>query len=156
MQKKIKIVDVFDCSDGGSILSGVLQFVVDLIRELFLILPNIVTGINALGFIHKCQHYTPDLSLESRADAKNLLTGFKALKEGCQYILFVMFVGYTIFIIGVSYLLAMQINGCMTADPLSVFSYAALLLQAVFSLLYYGLNMEDCFDQFQNIGDQLR
>ena len=83
-----------------------------------------------------------------------MLMEFRSIKEGCQIFLFFMFVGNTLLCIGVSYLIAMDIKGCMKDSHGA--TYLMFVLIHSLCLIYYGFTFEDCFEELKKIADTLR
>ena len=141
------------------ILTTLAHFLTDFVTAvLFPLLPNFLMGILTSTFVYECQHFRQNISRQPRTEARQLLMLFRSIKEGCQLLLFVIFVGYTLVCIGVSYLIAMTINGCLleSQNKFGYATFAMLILVCALFLMYFGFTMEDCFDEFIKIADTLR
>ena len=146
------MIDIIKCRP----IQGAIHLFISIATVTILTLPNVVSGITTASFNTKCQLLQTNHSTEPRKKANQLLSQFRSIKNGCGFILFTVFAGNTLLGIGVGYLIVMQITGCMIISGTSGFIYATFLTNAIMFLIYFGLIMEDCCDEFQATADILR
>ena len=138
--------------------NALASFLTEFATLLILTLPHLLIGIMTSTFIHECEHFRQHITIEPKKEARRLLMLFRSIKDGCQVVLFVVFVGYTLTCIGVSYLVALNINGCLPGEQ-NIMVYAnftMLILVSALYLMYYAFTMENCFDEFIKIANTLR
>ena len=136
-------------------LFAIMRSILDFLSFVLLLLPNLLTGILTSTFKHQCHHFRNITTIEPKTEARRMLMEFRSIKEGCQIFLFFMFVGNTLLCIGVSYLIAMYINGCLK-DSQTGATYLMFVLIHSLCLVYYGFTFEDCFEELKKIADTLR
>ena len=144
--------------DVGSIdglLYPLVLSLLDFLVLLFMFLPNFLTGTTTSTFIQECQHFQKNILTAPMTEPRRLLMLFRSIKEGCKFVLFIIFVGNTLMCIGVAYIIAMDMNGCMPESQMGL-TYTMFLQKSILCLMYYGFCMEDCYEEFMKIADTLR
>lgn len=135
-----------------TVLRKILQLFTHLI---FLQLSIFFLAVTVSSFIHKCElFYKAPPCHGVYEEAQRLLANYRSLKKGCRFGLFVIFVALTLLIIANGFMLVMVSKNCMKVEDTRIFAFVFVV--DIMIVTYFGLLMDEGYQQFQNITDTLR
>lgn len=156
LKSVVHIVVMLLPAKNGDPLHNVPWVLFDFFLGFCILLPNILAGIAASTLKFRCRNFQKKPHNKPQETSNQLLVEYRAIKSGCEFTLFIMFVGKTLSCIGLGYLVAMKWNGCYQPDLARSIAYSLYLLSSVPVLIYLGFTMEDCFNEFKATAIALR
>ena len=134
------------------------QFAGLLGTSIYYAIPPFFFGVVASNFMGECgsvnkARATVDHEVVSKGT--KLLEVYASVQEGTQFGLFTQFTVHTLLTITLGFLIVVS-NTCLSLNRLYIISYLTALVMSVLILCYFGFIMDDCYQRFQGISDDLR